>query len=300
MFFLASKHLKLLILVIIYFAFSAQLTHAQKQKKIALIDFNTTDTYLVKMKDESTFTGKFVEKTGNRIVFVTASSSKIELMTEEIATVSVIDVSRYKNGKYWFVNPHHTRYLFSPSAFNLKQGEGYFQNIYGVVNSVNYGFSDHFTLGAGTEIISLFSGYPVLMLTPKLGGYKIGPKWAAGGGAFLLAAEDGLIGIGYGIITQGTEDRNITFGLGWAFTSEGSLESKPVATISGMTRLSKNIAFISENWLIPFDGYTPFISYGLRFFGENLAVDLALVNSPEIIRDIIPIGIPYVDFVYKF
>lgn len=292
--YIKMKYYSILLLITLYFDSTVS---AQKQKPI--LDFNTTDTYLITMKDESTFTGKFVEKRDN-IIIIATKSARVELLMAEIVSAKKIDESRFVNGKYWFPNPHHSRYLFSPSAFNLKKGEGYYQNIYGVINSVNYGLSDHFTLGVGTEIISLFSGFPVLMVTPKFGGYEIGNNLHAGGGAFLAAAEGGIFGIGYGMITKGTEDKNITFGLGWAFSSDGDLETKPVATISGMYRFRKNMAFISENWLVPFEGYKPFFSYGLRFFGEQIAVDIAFINSPDIARDAIAIGIPYVDFVYKF
>ncbi len=282
---------------------SNPLTGQNKKRKDVVPQFNTTDTYLIKLKDESTFTAQFLEKNDSTAVFST-KSSRMEIAWKEIESAKVVDPSRFVNGKYWFPNPHHTRYLFSPSAYNLKKGEGYYQNIYATFQSANFGITDHFSLGGGTELISLFSGYPVLMVTPKFGGYKLNKHWQAGGGVLFIGGFNdefnGGAGIGYGIATRGNEDKNITFGLGWAFSTEGDVETKPVATISGMYRFSKNIAFVSENWLIPFDGYTPFVSYGLRFFGEKIAVDVAFINSPDIAREVIAIGFPYVDFVYKF
>jgi len=294
-----SGVLMLLVCTICFSSLSAQ----KKKKGTTPVTFNTTETYLIKLKDESTFTGQYVERTDSTVVF-TAKSSRLVISKDDIESAKVIDPSRFVNGKYWFANPHHTRYLFSPSAYNLKKGEGYYQNIYATVQSFNYGLSDHFSLGGGTELISLFSGYPLIMVTPKFGGYRVSDNWQAGGGVLFVGGFNddfnGGAGIGYGIATAGNEDRNITFGLGWAFSTEGDVESKPVATISGMYRFSKNIAFVSENWLIPFDGYEPFFSYGLRFFGEKIAVDIALINSPDIATEVIAIGFPYVDFVYKF
>ncbi|MBE9480617.1 MAG: hypothetical protein IMY69_02855 [Bacteroidetes bacterium] len=40
-------------------------------------------------------------------------------------------------------------------------------------------------------------------------------------------------------------------------------------------------------------------SYGVRFFGERISVDLGFINNKDIIEEIV-IGIPYVDFVVKF
>ena len=66
--------------------------------------------------------------------------------------------------------------------------------------------------------------------------------------------------------------------------------------LGGDYRLSKRISFITENWGVPgADGVL--ISYGLRFFGEKLSVDLALLNSTS---DFLFPGIPYVDFVVNF
>ncbi|UCE05773.1 MAG: hypothetical protein JSW07_19615 [bacterium] len=54
---------------------------------------------------------------------------------------------------------------------------------------------------------------------------------------------------------------------------------------------------MTENWLLP-GVDNPLISYDMRFFGEKLSVDLALIN---VIGDgIIFPGIPYVDFVFNF
>ena len=41
------------------------------------------------------------------------------------------------------------------------------------------------------------------------------------------------------------------------------------------------------------------ISYGLRFFGEKLSVDLAFMNVPTTGEYFFP-GLPYIDFVVKF
>ena len=62
----------------------------------------------------------------------------------------------------------------------------------------------------------------------------------------------------------------------------------------------KKTALVTENWLIPTDSsYEPIFSYGVRFFGENIAVDLAFINNWDIAQSLL-IGVPYVNFVVKF
>jgi len=288
-----SSHLMMVLFLFVSFNMSAQVKEPKLFDKEIAMDQNM----IINMKDGTTYNGTFQSKTDSTLT-IFAGNTKIELKTYEIKSFKEIDKSRYIKGKYWFPNPHHTRYLFGPSAFNLKKGEGYYQNTYAVLNTFNYGVTDHFTLGAGTELISLFAGYPILILTPKIGGYKLSDKWYAGGGAFLGFSQDGSGGIGYGILSYGNEDSNITFGTGWAF-SNSDLASNPVLTISGMHRFARSAAFITENWLVPIDGYVPVFSYGLRFFGERMAVDIAFINTPEVAKEIV-IGIPFIDFVYKF
>lgn len=286
-----------LTLLLILFVASGGANAQEKKVKVSDLEIAKDQNLTIKLKDETTYTGKFDSKTDSTMI-IYARYAKIELKIAEILSIKKIEASKYVNGKYWFPNPHHTRYLFGPSAFNLKKDAGYYQNIYGTINTINYGISDHFTLGAGTELVSLFAGSPVFIITPKIGGYKLSENWHVGGGAFLGLIPGGYGGIGYGIFTYGNEDSNITFGTGWAF-AEGSIASNPILTISGMHRVSRTVSLISENWLLPIDGYEPVFSYGIRFFGERMSIDLAFINSPEIAQ-ILKIGIPYVDFVYKF
>ena len=76
---------------------------------------------------------------------------------------------------YWFPNPNNARYLFAPSAFNLRQVEAYFQNVYFLMNSPNYGVVDHFSIGGGVIIP------PAVYITPKVN-FKITEKFYAGVG----------------------------------------------------------------------------------------------------------------------
>ena len=123
------------------------------------------------MKDETFFIGKYISQIDSLLYFNT-SAARIELLKSQVMSEYEVDASRFVNGKYWFANPHHIRYLFSPSAFNLKKGDGSYQNIYGTLNSVNFGLTDHFTLGAGTELLSLFQATRYWSLNQKLADIK--------------------------------------------------------------------------------------------------------------------------------
>jgi hypothetical protein len=170
------------------------------------------------------------------------------------------------------------------------------------MNSFNYGVTDRFTIGGGFELISTFSGEPIFFITPKYT-FPISEKWNAGTGILYANAaidEDfSGLGIGYGIVTYGTRENNATLGAGFGYV-DGEVSGKPVLTLSGMRRIGRKSALVTENWFVPDNGYYGVFSYGIRFMGERITVDLAFLNNSEIAQDVLWIGIPYVDFVVKF
>jgi len=143
-------------------------------------------------------------------------------------------------------------------------------------------------------------------VNPKVS-FKVADNFYMGGNILYAntlktADEFGGLGTLNGFGTFGNKNNNITGALGWGW-ADGEFSSNPVITISGMTRVSKRIAFVTENWLIPVSdensGYYGLFSYGIRFLGEKTSIDLAFINNPEIARGII-IGIPWLDFVINF
>jgi hypothetical protein len=102
----------------------------------------------------------------------------------------------------------------------------------------------------------------------------------------------------YVLGTYGDTEDNITLGIGMS-SAELNLPKSPVYAISGMTRISKRMSLITENWILPLDIYKPIFSYGIRFTGEQMSADFALINNGDFAEDFI-LGIPYVDFVVKF
>lgn len=257
--------------------------------------------WLVETKDGSVFQGVYLGQSGAGIRLLTDSAGEITIPMSELKSFRILDERNFRNGEYWFENPNATRYLFSPSAYSLRKGEAYYQNTYLVLNSFNYGITDRLTIGAGFELISTFSGEPIFFITPKYS-FPISDKWNAGAGVlYANAATDDFsgLGIGYGLITYGNRDNNATLGVGFGYVDD-EVSGKPVFTLSGMRRISRKMALVTENWVVPLDGYYGVYSYGVRFMGEKITVDLAFLNNADIARDVLFIGIPYVDFVVKF
>ncbi len=276
---------------------------------------DTSKTYRIVLKNGTEIFGTVTQMQDSTVSIEAKDVGQVTILKKNIKSMEKISEGDFRDGVYWFPNPNATRYLIGPSAIPLKAGEGYYQNTMLFLNSFNVGATDFLSIGGGIEFFSTFGGgNPLFYFTPKAS-FKVGNHFHLGGGllyASIPTDDRDQVGITYAIGTYGSADNNVTVGAGYGFTN-GKFTTRPFITFSGMARASKKIAFVTENWLIPstkevyeyynsyrtVNTYPAYISYGIRFFGEKLCVDLAFINSGEIVK-VIGIGIPFVDFVVKF
>jgi hypothetical protein len=300
---------KSLILTIILFISLFGSNVAVGQNKFDNYNFERGKNYIIKMRDGSEFIGNFLYKDSISIVIKTGLIPKIDIPLDKIKSIEVVGSSNIKHGVYWFPNVSARHYIFGPSAFNLKKGEGYYQNTYLFLNSFNIGITNNVSIGGGIEFLSTFVSLaagdfqPIYFVTSKIG-FKVTDKFHMAGGIMTMhipgfGLEGGYTaGLLNGIGTYGNADHNLTGGLSWGYIN-GDFSARPFITLSGMTRISRRTAIVSENWLIPGSGFYGVYSYGIRFLGEKLSVDLVLLNNRDIARGLI-IGIPVVHFTVMF
>ena len=261
--------------------------------------------YKIDLKDGTRLTGVIKSETDSTVLIELKDMGDLLVDRDKIDKMVSLSASSEIIKAFWFKNPNATRYLFAPTAIPLRKGEGYYQNIYIVGNMVNYGVLNNLSIGGGFDFISMFTSFsggwsPILNFNAKAG-FKISENFHAGAGAiYMTQVNEFSAGIPYGVGTFGSYNSNLTLGLGWGFV-DGTFEEKPFIMLGGMARCSEKVWFVSENWLMPVDGnsYYLVVSYGVRFSGKRMSVDLAFINSKDIFDEII-IGIPYVDFVIKF
>jgi hypothetical protein len=221
-------------------------------------------------------------------------------------------------------NPNATRFLFAPSAIPLKKGEGYYQNIYFLFNSVNYGLTNHLSISGG--LIVPFAVFANVRISGKVGKYwHFGTGIIGGTSIINLGGKNLRAGIGYGLATAGNENNNISVGTGWAFAGVGDstgLAKRPIVTINGILKLSKRVSLVTENWIFSiketkensiYDSNTGMYTYypptitnpyynilsaGARFrISPRSTMDFAILKIPE---DANFSFLPYLDFVYHF
>jgi hypothetical protein len=250
--------------------------------------------------DGSQLVGRIIEIRETEIVFQTSFG----IMTISIANIrEVKDVKEELmiEGSYWFPSPNATRLFFAPTGRCLKRGEVYFADYYLFFTSLTLGINDYITVGGGASLW-LWAGIEnnILYFTPKVGLIQR-ENFGLSMGALMVKLPDWgsesapAVGILYSVGTWGNPNRSITGGIGYGYL-DWELADKPMVMIGGEVRAARRISFVTENWTIPgVEG--ALLSYGMRFFGESLSVDLAFINSTQ--GMIFP-GIPYIDFVYKF
>jgi hypothetical protein len=257
-------------------------------------------THVLRTVQGSTLFGRLVEDRPDSIRFAT-SGGVLVLSRTDVVGLERVDSRDLHDGEYWFPNPSSTRLFFAPTARTLQQGEGYYSNTYLLLNSGYVGLNDRVTIG-GTVTLIPSSTSQIGYITPKVSVYENDDVSVAAG---VLAGYNGFgdddgsrqFGLLYSVATYGGRDNNVTAGIGWGYIGS-SLARNPAMLFGGATRVSRRMALLTENYVVTTRSRTEgLLSYGMRFFGEKLSVDLALVNSA---RDPVFPGIPFVSFSVKF
>jgi hypothetical protein len=148
-------------------------------------------------------------------------------------------------------------------------------------------------------------GDQVLYFVPKFG-YEISEKAAVSIGALYASLWDNVgAGILFATATYGEHDRSVHAGVGFGFTRESDRDfefaKRPVFVFGGNYRVSNGVAIVGESWPIPSidvgETIIP-VAVAVRFFGDNLAVDLGFVIEKHVISEGIPI--PWLSAAYNF
>ena len=278
-----------------------------RAQRVPLDSVRVNDTSLVyafTLTNQTKVIGRVTRLTADSVRVVSPSVT-VSIARSMVTAVSAYPASSLHDGVLWPENPHATRLLFSPTAIPLRKGEGYFADFWIFLASASVGVTDRFSLGGGMTLIP--SGNiadNVFYALPKYAVIKRPTLNVAIGGLLASTPWSGStrksLGILYGVATKGTRESNLTLGAGWGYVGN-SVSSKPVMTLGGQHRVSKRVALITENWFVPFESDAGgFATYGVRFLGEKMAVDLAFGNVVGAGNHFIFPGIPLLGFAFKF
>ena len=228
--------------------------------------------------DGGTFRGELLKVSNDSLLFSMSEFSEVWVKNINIIKLTVIEWQEIGTEGFSIANQNKTRYFFSPSAYHLEKGAGYYQNIGIFFNAVNVGIGDNTSIGFGTEVLSLLEdGLPTLYVTPKVS-KQLDDNTHVAGGLLLgflggLFFDESLIGIAYGGLTKGTENKNVSFVLGHSISDNENLTTA-IGTINAYLRINDKFGFVTENWLTK---DTPILSYGLRKFNKRVSTDFGLI-----------------------
>jgi hypothetical protein len=243
-----------------------------------------------------------ITEVGSSEIKMKTGLGEISIEIIKISEIREVPSASMKEGKYWFPDPNESRLIIGPSGRMLKRGKGYFSDVLIFFPQIAYGISDRFSIGGG---MTIFPGIDMnkqfYFAQPKLG-FNLSPNFDVAVSAMIFRIpeiDDVLpktVGILFTSATIGSQDRSLTAGLGYGFV-EDELADKPAVMLGGKTRVSRRMALVTENWIVP-GADDPLISYGVRFFGEDMAVDLAFFTILD--SDALFPGIPVVSFTWNF
>jgi len=261
------------------------------RQRLHVVD--STKIQVITMRDGSSLVGRIVDVRADTVDFQ-MGIGRVPVAIRDIHEITESASGRVHAGQYWFPNPNSTRLFFAPTGQMLKKGEGYFSDYELFFPGFAYGVTDNLSIGGGVSIFPAGFDEQVYYVTPKVGA-SVSDRVHLAAGVLFAGTNGGTGGVGYGVGTFGDGDASATIGLGYGFAG-GEIESKPVVMLGGEKRVSRRIALVSENYLLPISDNNIVYSFGIRFMGEKLTTDLAIFN----VSGSSIIGIPYVDFVFKF
>lgn len=245
------------------------------------------------LKDSSQLYGRVESIDGSAIVFRTIGGVALTVDRSDILDLRVA-AGRVVYDEFRPRDPHDTRLFFAPTARSLPRGEGY-AGVYEVIFPfVQVGVTDRISIGGGTPLVFADDFHPV-WFTPKIQLVARERTQVAVGIIHLTAlgpdTPDG--GIAYTVASVGPSDSSATIGAGYAYSGR---ERKPIVMIGGEVRTGRRIKLMTENWIWSGDDSHGFVSGGMRFLGDRLSADFAIMVP--LVESTIPF--PFVSFAWRF
>mgnify|MGYP001220393957 FL=1 len=212
--------------------------------------------YIFEFRDGTTIIGTYLYSKEGNIWIKDLLNDEVYLPKVMVAQVHEANEDNIVNGEYWFPNLHDTRYFFSPSAYGLEEGEGYYGHSYWVLWQMQYGISDDLSVGFGTTLIGLPTSLNVKYckelkknLNAAFGYFWVGDLFNVSGGD-----ENSFINLPYTVLTTGSKEKNLSIGFGYNLQeiSNGDIDAidRLALNVGGVTRTSRRFSLIFEAWLL--------------------------------------------------
>lgn len=232
---------------------------------------------MVKIKTDEgrMFFGELMKNDAHEVIIMTENLGEVAI--EKMRIVSIENSSEAERIQEESFNPQPSRYFFAPSAFQMKKGEGYYQNTMLVYNQLSFGISDHITVGL-PFLLPFYGGVTVKAGTPLTPMDEQGKALHASTGLIYVTPITGGqldrgVGLSFVNLSFGSESRHFTAGVGrffqTIFTSieeDGTFIGNAIFNIAGMAKVGNNMWLMTENYFLFEDNgaATGFVAVGFR------------------------------------
>ena len=279
--------------------------------------------YIYEFRDGTTIIGTFDREEQGNIYIKDLEGKENYLPRVMVAQTHEVTGDNLRDGEYWFPNMHDTRYFFSPSAFGLEKGEGYFGHSYWLLWQAQFGITDELSIGGGTT----FWGFPATLNAKysfninKDFNYALGWFWVGDLFGWTEGEMGSLLNMPYMVVTKGSKENNITLGIAYNFATpfedwrDNEIESSKrlVLNMGATFRASRRFAVVFEGWVLNAFGEEPEVmgGPGIRYFRKINRVtarngagaktwDFQLMHFPGMGEDGGPTFFPMVGASQKF
>lgn len=265
----------------------------------ALAQDDPQRTVSVALKDGSTLVGRIVAQDETSLTFATRGG--LETRVERTLVASVRDLEPAERTP----DPNYSRLMLAPSARPLAKGDGYFSDHYVLFPGFGYGITNHWTVGGGASVIPGLGLNQQLFYGLTQVGAPVGRNAHLAAGALYASGGNEEFGVGmlYGVGTFGSPDRSLTLGLGWPGLHDRDepfhFGDRPMVLVGGTVRLSRRVALVSENWLLPGEPLSSQpLGLAVRLISGRLSVDVGVIVVGDVLDEGLPV--PWLSFAYHF
>lgn len=245
------------------------------------------------LADGSRIVGGLVSVRPDTLSIRTPGGLSIDIPDSQVESVAALPGVVAGRGRYLEQDPNGSRLFFAPTGRNLEAGQGYFADYFVFFPTLAVGVTKYFSVSGGMSILP-GATRQLFYVAPKIT-VRMSPNLGAGAGFLVLGIpEEDDVKLGFAVATIGGNQRAVTLGAG---IPAGMGSGKTALILVGAeSQMSPRSKLITENWIFTGDGGFAAFSGGVRFFGERLAVDLALVTFQELWESGGLPFIPWVDF----
>lgn len=252
-------------------------------------------TKLLNLRDGSQLYVTLQRARLDTLLVKTVGGIEISVPDSHIADVSDAP-GQIVEGNFYRLDPNTSRLFFAPTGRRLEAKSGYLADYYVFLPTLAFGVSNMLSLSGG---VSLLPGADsqIFYFAPKLT-WEVSQKVGLAAGFLSMSIPNDTnnlhVNLAYSVATYGDALKSITVGAGIPFGADSN--GYAVLLIGGESQVSNSVKLITENWIFAGEVTTAAFSGGVRFFGERLAVDLALITVKDLVEEGGFPFIPWVDF----